>query len=183
MPSCYRLRMLHQVAHSLWHCKARLFISMISHDIIIRHRPCMAKCVLPSTLNSYAAGLVHFTKFCDDLDIPEEDQMLASRLLLSHFIASHGAVSVGLGSMKTWLEGICLWHNINEAPWHGGAILKKTLNGAAKVSPIKSIQLKHEPVTIKHLRSWYHHLELSNSFDIAVFAVAGELILHILFLF
>src|SRR5882724_4268048 len=145
---------------------------LFSHDIIIRRRLCTANCVLPSTLNSYAAGLARFTKFCDDSNIPEEDRMPASESLLSHFIASRGAGSVGLGSMKTWLEGIRLWHHVNEAPWRGGAILKRTLNGAAKFSPIESIQPKRDPVTIEHLKSLRHHLDLSNSFDIAVFAVA-----------
>ena len=83
--------------------------------------------------------------------------MPASESLLSHFIASCGTGSVCLGSMKTWLEGICLWHHINEAPWQGGAILKRTLKGAAKFAPIDSIQPKREPITIEHLKSLRCH--------------------------
>jgi len=172
MPSCHSLRMLHQMADTLQHCKTQLLISSIFSQ---HHHPPQAmytNYILLSTLNSYAAGLVHFTNFCDDSNIPEEDRMPASESLLSHFIASHSAGSVGLCSMKTWLEGICLWHHINEAPWQGHAILNRTLNGVAKFSPIESIQPKCEPVTIEHLKSLCHHLDLSNSFYISVFAVA-----------
>jgi len=32
----------------------------------------MANSVLPSTLSNYSAGLIHFTKFCDNFNIPKE---------------------------------------------------------------------------------------------------------------
>jgi len=94
---------------------------------MIRRRLLISKCVLPSTLSSYAAGLIRFTKFCDDYNVPEADRMPASEFILSMFITVRGAGSVGNSAMKTWLEGICLWHTINDAPWHGSRLLQCTL--------------------------------------------------------
>jgi len=74
--------------------------------------------------------------------------------------------------MRTWLEGLRLWHTINEAPWHGGSALKATLKGAGKFAPPSSHQAKREPVTIDHLRVLHHRLDMSDAFDIAIFAIA-----------
>src|SRR5882724_11335390 len=62
---------------------------------IICHRLLIANCILPLTLSSYLAGLIHFTKICDDYKIPEEDWMPASEFLLSMFITVHGSSTVG----------------------------------------------------------------------------------------
>ena len=56
--------------------------------------------------------------------------MPASEAILSLFIATHGAGSVSKGMMKSWLEGICMWHEINDAPWNGDRILKRVVKGA-----------------------------------------------------
>ena len=68
------------------------------------------------TLANYAAGLIHFTSFCDSLDIPEEQRMPTSEDLLSIFIVVRATGSVGDGCMKTWLVGLELWHTLNGAP-------------------------------------------------------------------
>jgi len=94
---------------------------------IIRCHLTMANCVLPSTLSNYSAGLIRFTKFCDDFGIPEEVRMPASDTLLSMFILSRAIGSVSKSTMKTWVEGLRLWHVINDAPWHGGSVLNCTL--------------------------------------------------------
>src|SRR5882724_1205467 len=77
---------------------------------IIHCRLLITKCILPSSLSSYSAGLIHFTKICNDYKIPEEDWMLASEFLLSMFITVCGSGSIGNSTMKTWLEGLHLWH-------------------------------------------------------------------------
>jgi len=131
----------------------------------------MVCCILPNTLKNYAAGLACFTKFCDDFIIPESEHMPASELLLTTFITTHGAGSVGKGAIKTWLLGVELWHRINDAPWHGGAVLQRAVEGSAKLAPVSSRRAKRDPVTIEHLHCLRLHLDLTNSFDIAVFAV------------
>src|SRR5882724_11655049 len=115
---------------------------------IIRHRLVMENSVLPSILSNYAASLIHFTKFCDDFHVPEETRMPAPETLLSTFISTHAAGSVGLSTMKTWIEGLCLWHIINDTPWHGSSALSHTIKGAAKMAPLSSHCPKRDPVTI-----------------------------------
>ena len=82
-------------------------------------------------------------KFCDDLGIPESDCMPGSESLLSHFIAAWGAALVGKGTMQSWLEGLHLWHQINEAAWNGGHILRKVVTGLAKFAPAESRHAKY----------------------------------------
>jgi len=50
-------------------------LSPIPIDIIICCHLCLANCILPSTLINYVAGLLQFTKFCDDYSIPESEHM------------------------------------------------------------------------------------------------------------
>src|SRR5882672_7291178 len=126
-------------------------LSRFPPEIIIRRHLVMVRCVLPNTLKNYAAGLSHFTKFCDDFNIPKVEHMPASELLLSTFITSHGAGSVGKGAIKTWLLGIELWHCINDAPWLGGAVLQQAVEGSARLAPLSSCLAKQDPVTIQHL--------------------------------
>jgi len=97
-----------------------------THEII-RHCLTMANSVLPSTLSNYSSGLARFTKFCDDFRIPEEDRMPASELVLSMFISNRVAGSVSKSTMRTWTEGLRLWHIINDAPWYSGSALSHTL--------------------------------------------------------
>src|SRR5882724_5967595 len=141
-------------------------------EIIVRRWLVMACCVLPNTLKNYASGLTRFTKFCDDFNIKEVDCMPTSDFLLSTFVTTYGAGSVGKGMVKTWLSGLELWHRINSAPWHGGTELQRAVEGSAKLAPSSSHLAKRDPVTIQHLRALHRCLDLTNSFDIAVFAVA-----------
>jgi|SRR5882724_2776498 len=113
----------------------------------------LANSILPSTLSNYSAGLLHFIKFCDNHNIPEAECMPPSESLHSHLIVSHGAASVGKDAMSSWLEGLWLWHQVNKAPWHGGQALKRVVKSASKFAPVSSSQLKHEPITIKPLKS------------------------------
>ena len=62
---------------------------------IVRCRLLISKCVLHTTLSSYAAGLIHFTKFCDKHKVPEAKHIPASESLLSRFITICGTDSVG----------------------------------------------------------------------------------------
>jgi len=63
------------------------------------------KAVKEKTLSNYGAGLLHFTQFCDELNIQEDLHMPVPEWLLSHFITTKGAGSVGGGAMRTWLLG------------------------------------------------------------------------------
>src|SRR6266481_1476537 len=71
-----------------------------------------------------------------------------------------------------WLMGLELWHTINGAPWLGAARLACTIKGASALAPSSSFRQPRLPVTIQHLRCLKHHLDLSNTFDAATWAVA-----------
>src|SRR5882724_2801359 len=128
-------------------------------------------CVVPGTLKNYAASLSHFTKFCDIFSIPESDCMLASEFLLSSFVTMRGAGLVGKSAIKSWLLSVELWHHINSAPWHGSVELARCVEGAVKLAPVSSHHGKHNLITIEHIRTLCHNLNLTNSFDIAMFAI------------
>jgi len=98
--------------------------------------------------------------------------MPALEWLLSNFITTHGAGSVGGGSLRTWLLGLELWHVINLALWQGAAHLKHAMQGAQHQAPDESSLPKCLPVTLAHLRLLRAHLNLNDTFDAAVFAAA-----------
>lgn len=122
-----------------------------------------------STRKNYGTGLLLFTQFCDRHNIDEWERMPASESLLALFITSHGG-GVARTTIDTWLAGLTLWHSVHGAPWHGGKVLKTVCNGAARLQPPK--QVKRQPVTIGHLHALFDGLDLTDSFDAAVYAVA-----------
>ena len=124
-----------------------------------------------NTRNGYGAGLLRFTQFCDSLNIPEEQRMPASEVLLSSFIAS-AAGKVATTTVDNWLAGLHFWHTINAAEWHGNDMLAQTRKGVRKLVPISSKRAKRPPVTIEHLYALRKGLDLTNAFDIAVWALA-----------
>ncbi|GLB45929.1 putative DNA breaking-rejoining enzyme [Lyophyllum shimeji] len=71
-----------------------------------------------STRQSYGAGLLRFTQFCDREEIPENLRMPASTILLSAFIADAIGKCTG-NCIRNWLNGLRLWHLYNLADWHG----------------------------------------------------------------
>src|SRR5882724_6769936 len=79
----------------------------------------MSQSVNKETLSNYSAGLICFTKFCDEFSIPDICCMPYSEMLLATFITHCGAGLVGPSTLKSWLLGLELWHNINGAPRYG----------------------------------------------------------------
>ena len=106
-------------------------------------------------------GLLSSTKILNNIGILESEHMPALESHLSHFIVSWGEASVGKGTMQSWLEGLHLCHQINEAPCNGSHMLRKVVVGASKFVPAESKHDKQEPLTIEH-RSLWHSLDLPN---------------------
>ncbi|KAJ6459919.1 DNA breaking-rejoining enzyme [Mycena sanguinolenta] len=96
--------------------------------------------------------------------------MPASESLLSIFISSYGAGHVASGTVSTWLAGLQLWHAVNNAPWHGASLLRRTRKGVSKLTPPSSRRLPRDPVTFNHMGVLRAALDLSNSRDIAIWA-------------
>ena len=145
---------------------------LLPMHIITQERLVVTRSISPRALVNYSAGLLRFTRFCDDLDIAEDLRMPAPEWLLSAFVTTCGAGDVGKGALSAWILGLQLWHNINNAPWSGGSHLKRALQGAARMAPPSSNRNKHIPITLQHLQALHLHLTLTNTFDAAVFAMA-----------
>ena len=166
-------------------------LSTFPGHVIAHHHLFISQSVNKEMLSNYSAGLIHFTRFCNNFSIMEASRMLVSEALLATFITHWGADSVRPGTLKSWLLSIELWHNINGAPWNGAALLCHAISGAAKNKPSPSSVLKPEPVTLQHLQTLCRCLNLSNAFDAASFALAcitfwcccrlGKLIVYIEF--
>ncbi|KAF8586659.1 hypothetical protein K439DRAFT_1340540 [Ramaria rubella] len=145
---------------------------LLPPHIILQKRFVMCHCIEPNTLKNYTAGLIHFTKFCNDFLVPEPARMPASESLLAAFVSTRGAGSVSEGTIRSWIKGLKLWHRINGTPWMGGPELKRAIEGANTFAPSSSCHNKRDPVTFEHIKALQTNLNLNDSFDIAVFAVA-----------
>ena len=158
-------------------------------QLILQSRSLITKSIVPGTLSNYAAGLLHFTQFCDELRIPEALRMPASEDILTLFVAAKGAHKVSATTIKHWLLGLELWHTVNGAPWLGASALKCALKvtsifpfyfigsitvhqASASLAPASSTRPKRAPVTIDHLRSLRRHLDFTDPFEVTIFAGA-----------
>jgi len=144
----------------------------VPHALIARQRVVLVKAIKPKTLSNYGAGLLRFIQFCDEFHIPEPLCMPCPEWLLSIFITTRGAGSVAGGTLRTWLLGLQLWHVVNGTPWHSAAQLKRSIQGSSAIAPHSTSRPKRPPVTLAHLLALRNSLNLDNTFDAAVFAIA-----------
>ncbi|KAG2101582.1 uncharacterized protein F5147DRAFT_762653 [Suillus discolor] len=126
-----------------------------------------------STRSNYGAGLLRFTQYCDKLHIPETQCMPASNALLSAFIAA-SAGSISDSTASNWLAGLHFWHIVNGAQWHGtdSPLLHHMKRGLTRLVPPNLKRAQRPPVTLDTLVQLGQGLNLSNSFDVAIFAIA-----------
>jgi hypothetical protein len=125
-----------------------------------------------TTRSGYGAGLLRFSQFCDGLHIDESDRMPASEFLLAMF-AADAAGRVSSSAVDTWFSGLRFWHVVNGAEWHGsGLMVTQMRKGVRKLVPASARRRKRPPVTIEHMYVLRKGLDLTNSFDAAVWAVA-----------
>lgn len=124
------------------------------------------------TRENYGAGLLRFHQFCDSRHIPEDRRMPAPDFLLASFIASW-AGKVATTTAQNWMAGLHFWHNLHGAPWFGSGLLRSATAGLSKVVPESSKRPRRPPVTLDHMHALFRGLDLSNSFDAAVFATAS----------
>ncbi|KAI5895968.1 uncharacterized protein SCHCODRAFT_01170217 [Schizophyllum commune H4-8] len=140
---------------------------------ILRWRTVALASVSEDTRQNYGAGLLRFTQFCDHYRAPEHLRMPASESLLAVFVAEMGAGKVQVGTIESWLSALALCHQINGAPWKGGDVLSRTRKGAAAVSALTLPRRRpRNPVSLEHMLALRRHLDLTNTFDSAVWAEA-----------
>ena len=98
--------------------------------------------------------------------------MPASEALLCLFMSSHGAGHASCGTLTNWITRLELWHSINGAPWLGKKRLARAIKGAASAAPSSSSRSPHLPVLVTHLQMLHEALDLANTFDTLVYAIA-----------
>ncbi|KAG0694632.1 DNA breaking-rejoining enzyme [Suillus ampliporus] len=123
------------------------------------------------THKNYGAGLLRFHQYCDERKIPETHRMPAPEFLLASFISSW-AGKVTTSTAQNWLAGIHFWHTLHGAQWNGHSTLKSATSGLAKLVPASSKRPRRPPVTLEHMHALLRNLDLMNTFDVSVFAVA-----------
>lgn len=127
----------------------------------------------PDTKKTYAAGLLRFNQFCDNHNVPEDARMPASGNLLAMFLSESAAGNVTDDCSRNWLAGLHFWHNIHDAEWHGDSDQVRSITkGVKKMVPISSRRPPRAPVTMRHMYALRERLSTSNSYDVAVLALA-----------
>ena len=132
----------------------------------------LGEAVALKTHEGWGASLLRFNQYCDSILLPEEGRMPASELLLALFVANCAAGKVLSSTVNKWLVGIHRGHQVADAPWFSSHLLSQANKGAVKLIPSESQHAKHCPITLEHLDMFRKHLDLSNSFDMMVYAVA-----------
>lgn len=124
-----------------------------------------------STRETYGAGLLRFTQFCDREEITEALRMPASPILLSAFIAD--AIGSCTGEcIKNWLNGLRLWHIFNRAEWSGSDQWISSLQKSAFKAGAPFKRPPREPITRAHLHVLLSALDISHPLHAAVWACA-----------
>jgi hypothetical protein len=159
-----------QTPYSIQH--RQLLLTRFLADHIERFQSVCASAVVRCTREGWRAGLLRFNQYCDSINIPEEEHMPAPQILLGMFIANCGASKVSESCITTWIAGLHRYHQIHDAPWLGGDIVTLVKKGVAAQVPIEATRNPRAPITITHITALHTHLDHSNSFDSAVFAVA-----------
>ena len=101
-------------------------------------------------------------------------RMPAPKWLLAAFTAV-AAGSVSSSCVEGWLSGLSFWHSMNSAEWKGGNQLHIAKAAVKKMVPESSKQSKWPLVTLLHMLVLLKGLDLSNSFNVAVWACATTL--------
>ncbi|KAF5372751.1 hypothetical protein D9615_010132 [Tricholomella constricta] len=124
-----------------------------------------------STRQSYSAGLLRFTQFCDRLHISEHLRMPAPDALLSAFIANASGSQTG-ECVCNWLHGLCAWHILNRAEWHGRDPLVVSLQRTADKLRTPFHRPLRQPITRHHLLSLHNNPHLSSPRGVPIWAAA-----------
>lgn len=177
VPSAFRPHVL--ARDRLCHWKApisNMFHSELVRDFALDNIVQLFNVLLASvelkTRENYGAGLLHFHQFCDSRKIPKSSRMPVSDNLLAPFVASW-ASKIATTTVENWLAGLHFWHNMHGVPWHRHALLHMSTAGVKKLVPESSKCPHRVPVMLEHMHMLYRNLDLSNTLDVSIFAVAS----------
>ncbi|KAF7314413.1 hypothetical protein MKEN_00914100 [Mycena kentingensis (nom. inval.)] len=150
---------------------ARMKKLSISPTLQLRIYETLLRAHEATTCEGYGAGLLRFHQFCDRQHIPESARMPADRVLLSAFIAD-AAGSCSGKCIRNWLSGLRLWHQFNDAAWHGREGWLPTLTKAADKAGVAFKRPLRGPIEFAHLRALRASLSLNLPRDAAIWASA-----------
>lgn len=122
------------------------------------------------TWENYGAGLLRYHQIFNTRKMLENYCMPAPDFLLAAFIASRVGKTVTT-TAQNWPADIHFWHNLHRVPWYGSGLLRSATAGLSKVVPKTSKRPHCPPVILEHTHVLFYNLDLSNSFDISVFAI------------
>lgn len=143
----------------------------LSPRIVELGEKAMQEALADPTKSTYAAGLLRFNQFCNELHIPETLRMPASEDLIIGFIGFHlGKVSGD--SVKGWLSGLRAWHDLNGAPWPSDSRKIRFARAGSRIAGSHHKRPIRNPITIAHMLALVLALDFNLSFHRAVWAVA-----------
>jgi len=123
-----------------------------------------------NTRETYGSGLLVYHVFCDSKGTPESERAPAAQPLLSAFVANLAASYSG-GTISNYFYGAQAWHILHGIPWRlEKAEMDTMLRAAEKLTPSTSKKKPRRPYTPDFIEALYHHLDLNNPLDAAVYA-------------
>lgn len=126
-----------------------------------------------STRTGHGAGLLRYAEYCASQGVPENKRFPVTAEIVAAFLGWAGG-QLGSSGVRTWLGGLQAWHTIHgfEFPPTDSGPIKAALRAVEKLAPAKSKKPARPPVSLEHLEVLYKELDFTNSFDIAVWAIA-----------
>ncbi|KIK61827.1 hypothetical protein GYMLUDRAFT_165452, partial [Collybiopsis luxurians FD-317 M1] len=140
-------------------------------DIIKLGKKAMITALADNTLSSYAAGVLHFNQFCDNMGISEDKCMPADDQLIIDFIG-HYMGEVSGSCIKNWLSGLRAWHDYCEAPWPSDSWCIWFAQAGARIAGAHNCRPVHNPITLSHILALFFALDFSIPFHCAIWAMA-----------
>ncbi|PPQ92898.1 hypothetical protein CVT25_010453 [Psilocybe cyanescens] len=124
-----------------------------------------------NTRSTYAAGVKHFNEFCNEKGISEDARMPASIITLTAFVKWASGRFSG-NTIHSWLSGVRSWHILKQAHWNGDHEWLTLARMAANKAGVNFKCSPRPPVSLEHLFELKCRIDISKSFDAAVWACA-----------
>jgi hypothetical protein len=124
----------------------------------------------PSTLTSYASGLLVFHTWADSKGLSEAHRAPVSQDTMASFITDLAGAYAG-DTIANYIQGVRAWHRIYDIPWKIDELHVQTmLKGARKSTPDALKLPKRLPLLIEDIASVRTQLNLALPLDAAVYA-------------
>ncbi|KAJ7066338.1 hypothetical protein C8F01DRAFT_981886 [Mycena amicta] len=123
-----------------------------------------------STLETYGSGLLVYHCFCDSRGILEEDRAPATDDVVAAFLATAAGHYAGK-TLGNYLAGVRAWHILHRVRWQRNKVeCDALIRAATALQPDSSSRKQRQPYTLNIILSLLHHLNPTDSLDVAVIA-------------